>query len=95
MAKSIKIHNTKGIKRLTFTFPEHKGVYLLVGPNGTGKTTLLTCIDRICNPYAFARGFSHPKNITGYDEKMFEGTTAVAFSADEVAPAKVFCKHHL
>jgi large subunit ribosomal protein L10 len=24
---------------------------------------------------------------------MFEGTTAVAFSADEVAPAKVFCKH--
>lgn len=68
MAKSIKIHNTKGIKRLTFTFPERKGVYLLVGPNGTGKTTLLTCIDRICNPYAFARGFSHPKNITGYDE---------------------------
>ena len=32
-------------------------------------------------------------NITGYDEKMFEGTTAVAYSTDEVAPAKVFCKH--
>jgi large subunit ribosomal protein L10 len=24
---------------------------------------------------------------------MFEGTTAVAYSNDEVAPARVFCKH--
>lgn len=31
--------------------------------------------------------------IKGYDAKMFEGTTAVAYSTDEVAPAKVFCKH--
>ncbi len=31
--------------------------------------------------------------IKDYDAKMFEGTTAVAFSNDEVAPAKVFCKH--
>ena len=30
---------------------------------------------------------------TDYDPKMFEGTTAVAFSTDEVAPARVFCKH--
>jgi len=28
-----------------------------------------------------------------YDPKMFEGTTAVAFSTDEVAPARIFCKH--
>ena len=31
--------------------------------------------------------------ITGYDPKMFEGTTAVAFGSDEIAPAKIFCKH--
>lgn len=31
--------------------------------------------------------------ITGYDAKMFEGTTAVAYSTDEVAPARIFCKH--
>ena len=68
MSKTIKIHKTKGINNLSFTFPESKGVYLLVGSNGTGKTTLLICMDRICNPYAFARGFSHPKNISGYDE---------------------------
>lgn len=30
---------------------------------------------------------------TDYDPKMFEGTTAVAYSADEVAPARIFCKH--
>ena len=28
--------------------------------------------------------------ITGYDATMFEGTTAVAFSDDEIAPARVF-----
>ena len=31
--------------------------------------------------------------LTDYDPKMFEGTTAVAFSADEVAPARIFCNH--
>ncbi len=31
--------------------------------------------------------------ITDYDPKMLEGTTAVAYSTDEVAPARVFCKH--
>ncbi len=31
--------------------------------------------------------------ITDYDPAMFEGTTALAFSADEVAPARIFCKN--
>lgn len=31
--------------------------------------------------------------IKDYDPAMFEGTTAVAYSTDEVAPAKVFCKN--
>ncbi len=30
--------------------------------------------------------------FTGFDPKEFEGTTAVAFSTDEVAPARVFCQ---
>lgn len=30
--------------------------------------------------------------ITDFDEKMFEGTTAAVFGADEVAPARLFCK---
>ena len=66
--KSIEIKNTKGIKCLNFKIPDNNGVYLVVGSNGVGKTTLLVCLDRICNPYAFARGFSCPKFISGYDE---------------------------
>lgn len=31
--------------------------------------------------------------ITGYDPTMFEGTTAVAYGTDEVAPARIFCKN--
>ena len=30
--------------------------------------------------------------INDFDEKMFEGTTAVVFAKDEVAPARLFCK---
>lgn len=30
--------------------------------------------------------------VTGIEPTMFDGTTAVAFSQDEVAPARVFCK---
>ena len=30
---------------------------------------------------------------TDYDPKMFEGTTAVAYATDEVAPAKIFCNY--
>ena len=30
--------------------------------------------------------------ITDFDEKAFEGTTAVVFGNDEVAPARLFCK---
>ena len=30
---------------------------------------------------------------TDYDPTMFEGTTAVAYSTDEVAPARIFCNH--
>lgn len=81
MSKTITISNTKGINELSFTFPERKGVYLLVGPNGTGKTTLLICMDRICNPYAFARGFSHPKNISGYDEYR---NASIRYDVDDV-----------
>ncbi len=31
-------------------------------------------------------------NISGLEDKVFEGTTAIAFSTDEVAPARIFCK---
>lgn len=68
MANTIEICNVKGIRKLKFEFPIKKGLFLLVGPNGVGKTTLLICIDRLHNSYAFAHGFLHPKNLPSYDE---------------------------
>ena len=51
------VENVKNIEYLKFNLPEKRGVYLLAGPNGVGKTTLLVCLDRICNHLAFARNF--------------------------------------
>lgn len=66
--RQIKIEKTKNIQKLTFEIPKNKGVYLLVGSNGTGKTTLLTCLDRICNPYAFATNFTSANNANDIDQ---------------------------
>ena len=57
MALKITIENLRRIKNLEFHVPCRHGVYLLVGPNGSGKTTILSCLDRIGNPQAFARSF--------------------------------------
>ena len=59
MARKIILENIKSIKHLEFVLPESHGVYILVGPNGVGKTTLLTCLDRIGNSLAFAHGFTN------------------------------------
>ena len=66
--KKITIERMKNINNLEFTLPESKGVYLIVGPNGGGKTTLLVCIDRICNKNGFARGFSASRNFGEVDQ---------------------------
>lgn len=57
MNHTITIKNTKRIKNLTFAIPSKAGVYLLVGGNGVGKTTILTCLHRICEGNAFFNGF--------------------------------------
>lgn len=67
MERKIIISNLKGIGHMEFVFPNNKGVYLLVGPNGTGKTTLMICMYRICNSLAFANGFRQPKSNNSYD----------------------------
>lgn len=77
--KKIFIEKTKGIKSLEFIFPDQRGVYLLVGANGTGKTTLLTCMERICNPLAFARGFTTSRSVNEVDQ--FE-QSSITYSTD-------------
>lgn len=56
MPKSIEIKKLKHIVDLTFVIPE-KGVYLLSGRNGSGKTSLMAWLHRIGSPNAFARHF--------------------------------------
>lgn len=56
MSVKISIKNLKHIKKLDFTIPD-KGVWLLTGPNGTGKTSLLACMRRIGERNAFPMHF--------------------------------------
>lgn len=78
--KKILIENTKGIRRLEFAFPEATGVYLLAGANGVGKTTLLICMERICNSLAFARGFSTARYLNAVDQ--FENASILYETSD-------------
>lgn len=57
MSTKLTIRDLKNIKLLEFEIPE-PGAYLLTGTNGSGKTSLLTCISRLRNSNAFQRGFS-------------------------------------
>lgn len=51
----ITLKNIRGISLLEFPFPEKKGVYLLTGANGCGKTTLLVALNRLGNNLAFSK----------------------------------------
>ena len=46
---------------------------------------------RVCKNTLFKLALKE-MGITDFDEKCFEGTTAAVFGADEVAPARLFCK---
>ncbi|MFC4158931.1 ATP-dependent nuclease [Chitinimonas lacunae] len=67
MANSIIIRNLKHIKRLEFEVPG-KGVYLLSGRNGSGKSTVLACLMRIKNSHAFAKHFIRSYHSSGLDD---------------------------
>lgn len=57
----IKIKNIRGIRELNYSLPTRKGVYLLTGSNGSGKTSLLTALDRLGNKNAFMTGLKDIK----------------------------------
>lgn len=67
MAIKLIIKDLKHIQRLEFDVPG-EGAYLLTGSNGSGKTSLLTCLSRLRNSGAFQRGFrsSVHKSLDSY-----------------------------
>jgi ABC-type lipoprotein export system ATPase subunit len=52
MASTITIQNLRNLNSLHFEIPD-RGVTLLTGSNGSGKTSLLACLRRIGHPSAF------------------------------------------
>jgi len=66
---TVIIDKTRGIRHLEFQLPTKPGMYLLVGPNGMGKTTLLTALHSIGDRKAF-RSFSNSglENVDQYDD---------------------------
>lgn len=74
MPVTISIKNLKHIKTLDFTIP-HQGVWLLTGPNGTGKTSLLACMRRIGERNAFPMHFkasAQANNLDSFDSASIE-----------------------
>lgn len=65
MAK-VEIENVKSIARLSFEIPVG-GVRILTGINGCGKTTLLTCLERLANP----RKNSNVVNALGFGQVIY------------------------
>lgn len=67
---TIEIANLKNIEKLTFEMPS-KGVYILCGRNGSGKTSLLACLLRIGKSNAFPlffRSSTLSKSLDQFDK---------------------------
>lgn len=54
--KKVSIQNIRNIGSLEFQIPL-PGLHIIAGKNGTGKTTLFTCLSRINNSNAYRQGF--------------------------------------
>lgn len=65
------LRNIKNIRELEFPFPERKGVYVLSGANGSGKTSLLVALYRLGRTSAFAYFRSH-QTIDQYKNSSVE-----------------------
>lgn len=80
MPITITINNVKSIKTLQFKVPD-RGIYLLTGINGCGKTSLLASLYRMGNPNAFKELLKYSNGDT-YDK--CEGCVKYSINNEEV-----------
>lgn len=67
---TLDIKNIKNISKAHITLPIEKGIYCLVGANGVGKSTVLSCLAQTV--------FS--SSLKSLNEEDFDSTSSVAFS---------------
>lgn len=77
---TIKIRNLKSITKLDFVMPP-KGVFLLSGTNGAGKSSLLACLQRIGSSNAFPKNFKTSQFAKTLDQ--FENST-ITYAVDDI-----------
>jgi predicted ATPase len=82
---TVSIDNIKNIQSLVFDIPAQKGVYVLAGINGTGKSTLLACLARIGNSRAFQDNFRVSGNVA---IDMYSGSITYNASGQSVTYSK-------
>lgn len=78
---SITLKNIKGVKEMVFPFPEKKGVYLLTGANGCGKTSLLVALCRLGDKMAFTHYRVNTANSTGPKIDVYQNAS-VTYTCD-------------
>lgn len=89
----IVIENLRHISKLTFEIPK-PGVWLLTGPNGTGKSSLLGCLRRIGYKNAFPVHFPASRKSGQLDSnegasvayEMADGTVSYRYKTERWVP---------
>jgi predicted ATPase len=69
------IHGIKGIEHGTIEIPIENGLYAIVGNNGTGKSTIMSCFSQLINSNGL-NGFLREKDYSdgvSYVEFIFDG----------------------
>ena len=57
----VKIHNVKNIDDFEFEVPVEKGLYALTGENGSGKSTVISCVAAAFYVPSFEDYFGNPR----------------------------------
>ena len=67
------IHDIKGIENGIVEIPIENGVYSLVGSNGVGKSTIMSCFAQLLSRHNLGQLKSEDYSESSYVEFIYEG----------------------